>query len=85
MHLFCAAVMLFIFMICTLPRYIYIITDSLELPLTTYGNSEWVKAAIQVLCHCLFFLTSIIHMVVSPHPRSLLRQLVHHRQEDCSI
>lgn len=78
--------MLLVFMGCTLPRYVYIVLNYSELPPTENRDYELAFSAVEILCYCLFYSSTLIHLLVSPHSRFVLRQLFHcRRQADYSI
>lgn len=81
--------MLLAFMACTLPRYIYMVVNYSEMHLTVNDDYELVMSAIEIVCCCLFYISTLIHLVVSPNPRSLLcRQpswQLRHRQSGFSL
>ncbi|XP_057374116.1 bombesin receptor subtype-3-like [Daphnia carinata] len=73
------AVMLLAFMACTLPRYVHIVVNYSDHAPTMDGHYGLALSIMEILCCGLFYCSTLIHLVVSPHPRALLRQLCRHR------
>jgi hypothetical protein len=81
MSLFSAVAMLLAFMTCTLPRYVYILVNYSEENPTTDGLHGLVMSIIEIICCSLFYCSTLIHLILSPHPRSLLRHLCRQQQD----
>uniref|UniRef100_A0A0P6EXH5 Uncharacterized protein n=1 Tax=Daphnia magna TaxID=35525 RepID=A0A0P6EXH5_9CRUS len=74
------AIMLLAFMACTLPRYVHIVVNYSEHAPTMDGHYGLALSIMEILCCSLFYCSTLIHLVVSPHPRALLRHFCRHRQ-----
>lgn len=73
--------MLFAFMACTLPRYVHVVINYSEHAPTMDGLYGLAMSVMEIICCSLFYTSTLIHLIVSPHPRSLLRQFCRRPQQ----
>ncbi|KAI9557028.1 hypothetical protein GHT06_016824 [Daphnia sinensis] len=79
------AIMLLAFMACTLPRYVHIVVNYSEHAPTMDGQYGLALSVMEILCCSLFYCSTLIHVIVSPHPRALLRQFCSHRRRQTYV